>query len=130
MDARPRRLASTVTESAIPARAGAYAFYRDGDRAYVGKAGELRGRIWKCHLRKGAAMTNSALRRNVAAELGIATAADIKAGRYRPTAADAARVTAAVAELELAWIECASAADAEALESRLKAEYMPPLTKR
>jgi excinuclease UvrABC nuclease subunit len=131
MDAQPRRLAGTISaEAHIPDRPGVYALYRDGARLYVGKADRLCSRLWRNHLRKSASMTNSALRRNVAEHLGIATAADIKARRYAPSAVDAKRVSDFIAACEVAWIETATSADALALEARLKREHQPPLTKR
>lgn len=60
----------------------------DGRAIYVGKAMNLHGRVWKKHMGLGAVMTGSAFRRNVAAHLGIASAADIKARRYLPTGRD------------------------------------------
>lgn len=108
---------------------GVYALYRDGAAMYVGKATSLRSRLWGCHLRTGKSMTNSAMRRNVAQFLDIASAADIKARRYLPTDDDARRVSDWIRECELAWIECESPADAVALESALKREFKPPLTR-
>ncbi len=75
-------------------------------------------------------MTSSALRRNVAERLGIATAADIKARRYQPTAAEVACVREWLDECEVTWTECMDEPEAVALESGMKAEYRPPLTKR
>lgn len=129
MDARPRREAASLTQADIPSSPGVYALYRDGEAVYVGKATILRSRLWNNHLRKGVSMTNSALRRNVAEFLGLASAADIKAGRYSPTALDARRVSEWIGEAEVAWIECDSVADAVLLEGALKAERKPPLTK-
>jgi hypothetical protein len=75
-------------------------------------------------------MTGSAFRRNIAEHLGIASAANIKTKRYQPTPADAARISAFVASMELAWIECENDAAARELERRLQAEFRPPPTKR
>jgi hypothetical protein len=75
-------------------------------------------------------MTNSALRRNVAELFGIASANDIKEGRYRPTAEDAQRVSDWIRACEIAWIECDSEQAAIDLEDAMKLEWMPPLTKR
>ncbi len=131
MDKRPRHPRTSLTsESRLPADPGVYAIYRDGERLYVGKAGSLRSRLWNNHLRVGVSMTNSAFRRNVAEHLGIATAADIKARRCSPTAVDAKRIGEFVETTKFAWIVCESEADAVALETRLKAEFKPPLTKR
>ena len=129
MNAGPRALVADLTEADIPTEPGVYAFYRDGVPLYVGKAASLRARLWTNHLRRGASMTNSAFRRNVAAELGIASAADIKARRYTTTPADAGAVSAWIGACELAWLECASELDAVLLETALKAEAKPRLTK-
>jgi hypothetical protein len=127
---RPRLDVSHISQLDLPVAPGVYAFYRDGQPVYVGKATSLRARVWTNHLRRGASMTNSAFRRNVAAFLGIASPADIKARRYQPSADDAARVWAWVTDCEIAWIESATELEAVLLEEALKAESMPPLTKR
>jgi excinuclease UvrABC nuclease subunit len=108
---------------------GVYAFYRNGEAVYVGKASSLRARLWADHLRRGASMTNSAFRRNVAHELGIATAADIKARRYLTSTDDAARVSDWIGACEVAWIECGSEPEAVALETAMKIELKPRLTR-
>jgi excinuclease UvrABC nuclease subunit len=130
MDARPRRPAPSLAEAEIPVSAGVYAFYREGERLYVGKTTSLRQRLWGNHLRRGTSMTDSAFRRNVCQHLGIATAADIKARRYLPTDDDAGQAWEFVAGTEVAWIECTNEPAAVALETRLKSEHRPPLTKK
>lgn len=75
-------------------------------------------------------MTGSALRRNIAEHLKIASSADIKARRYRPTADEIAAVRLWLDGCEVAWIERVSQQAAEQHEGALKAEYMPLLTKR
>jgi hypothetical protein len=75
-------------------------------------------------------MTGSALRRNVAELLGIASARDIKQRLFEPTPEDAARVVAWIDECEITWIACADSVEASNLERALKAEWKPPLTKR
>lgn len=130
MDARPRHSLRTITKLDIPAAPGAYAVYRDGERMYIGKAKSLVRRIGNNHNGKGAAMTGSALRRNVAEHLGIATAADIKARRCLVTPEQQALVREWLDACEIAWIECSTEADALQLEAQLKVEFRPPLTKR
>jgi hypothetical protein len=131
MNDRPRRpLASVMARGDLSSEPGVYALYRDGAAVYVGKAKLLSGRLWQNHLRRGASLTNSALRRNVAEVLGIASAADIKARRYLPTKAEALHVADWIRACDVAWIECATEADAEDLERAMKREWMPPLTKR
>ena len=131
MDARPRRRVGSLTDKAdIPTSPGVYAFYLGDERKYVGKATGLQSRVWGNHLRKGGSMTSSALRRNVAEHLGIAPANDIKTRRYTPRTDEVLRVNAFTSDLDVAWIECKSVPAAEKLESDLKRQYLPPLTKR
>jgi excinuclease UvrABC nuclease subunit len=127
MNARERRCVNGITLASTPLAPGVYAFYRDGDAVYVGKATNLRSRLWTCHLRTTASMTNSALRRNFAQHLGIATATDIKARRHTPTLEDARRVTAWIREWELAWLEFETEAEAVVLETELTRERSPTL---
>jgi hypothetical protein len=130
MHARPRFEGTSLTRAGISPRPGVYALYKDGQAVYVGKAKGLDGRLWSQHFRQGRSMTNSALRRNVAETLGIASSADIKARRYRPTAEDASRVSEWIRAAEIAWIECESEGAAIELEDAMKVEWTPPLTKR
>ena len=110
--------------------AGVYAFYRQKEPVYVGKGSSLRQRIWKNHCGRGAVLTGSALRRNIAEHLRIASSADIKARRYQPTPDEVSAVRDWLVSCEVAWIECESEEAAEQLEAKFKAEYMPPLTKQ
>ncbi len=75
-------------------------------------------------------MGTSAMRRNVAEHLGIATAKDIKDGIYKVTEAEASRVRRWLDGCEIVWRECETEAAAKRLETAMKAEYLPPLTKR
>jgi hypothetical protein len=130
MNAEPRRAFGDLTKREIPEDPGVYALYRDDAPQYVGKAKSLQGRLWKNHCRRGVSMTNSALRRNVAELLGIASADDIKTGRYRTTEANAESVSAWLSSCEVTWITCDSEAAAIELEKAMKREWRPPLTKR
>jgi len=114
----------------IPASSGVYALYCEGARAYVGKGASLRSRIWENHSRRGVSMTNSALRRNIAEHLGVATSAEIKSRRYMPSPADASAVRSWLDQCKIAWIECETEASALSLEDKLKREHLPFLTKR
>jgi excinuclease UvrABC nuclease subunit len=129
MDKADRISVSELRKRDIPTSPGVYALYRDAERLYVGKATSLQGRVGGQHGGKGASMTNSALRRNVCQLLGIASAADIKARRYRTTSTDAARVSEWLQGCAFAWIECGSPAEALALETRMRAEFKPPLNR-
>ena len=130
MNARPRQRAAVVTEKSIPIGFGVYSWNRDSIPIYVGKASSLSSRLWGNHLRQGQSMTNSAFRRNVAEELGIAAANAIKEGEYVPSAEDVRRVNEWVRGCEIAWIECESHDAAVQLEKDMKREWLPPLTKR
>jgi excinuclease UvrABC nuclease subunit len=130
MNEQPQRPLASLTRRDLPQNPGVYALYRAGLPQYVGKAKSLSGRFWSNHMGRGASMTNSALRRNTAELLGIARAADIKARRYRTTAEDAERITEWLRSCDVAWVECASEADALDLEKAMKREWLPPLTKR
>jgi hypothetical protein len=130
MHRRKRVAMVALTKAGIPTSAGVYSLYRKGMPMYVGKAKCLRDRVWKNHSGRGRGMGTSAMRRNVAEHLGIAKAADIKEGRYRITAEEAARVRAWLDGCEIAWRECADEDAAKTLETDMKAEYLPPLTKR
>ena len=114
----------------IPESPGVYAFYRRKERVYIGQGDSLRQRIWQNHCGRGAVMTNSALRRNIAEHLGIASSADIKARRYEPTPDEVSAVRDWLDRCAVAWVECDPEEAAEQLEAKFKAEYMPLLTKR
>jgi excinuclease UvrABC nuclease subunit len=130
MQLMPRRSLAELTKADLPLDAGVYAIYREGEPIYVGKASCLQNRVWKNHSGRGQVMTGSAFRRNVAEQLGIASAGDIKARRYQPTPGELAQIRAWIDACEVAWVTCASESEAVALEDRMKDEWMPPLTKR
>lgn len=130
MDTRPRISMCELTASELPDTPGVYALYRGDERMYVGKADCLRDRVWKNHSGRGAVMTSSAMRRNVAEHLGIATAADIAARRYQPNAAEVQLVREWLDGCHIAWLECESKSAAKVLEDDFKVEHKPPLTKQ
>jgi predicted GIY-YIG superfamily endonuclease len=130
MDSQSRYSMTALSREQLPITAGVYALYREGERQYVGKAACLRDRVWGNHSGRGASMTNSAMRRNIAEHLGIATAADIKARRHQPTEAEAQRVRTWLDGCEIAWRTCPDEAAAVALETAMKREARPPLTRR
>jgi hypothetical protein len=130
MHERPRYPAATLEKKDIPLGPGAYAWYERGRVVYVGKGDNLQRRIWRCHLGRGADMGNSALRRNVAEDLGFGSAAAIKEKACQLTADQVAEVNARVRTWSVAWILCATSQEALLLEDQLKSEWLPPLTKR
>jgi hypothetical protein len=129
MNARPRIPMASLRADDLP---DDYALYRDGEPMYVGLAEKqsLRGRFWGSHRGRGVSMTGSALRRNVAECLGIASARAIKKREYRPTPEDARRVAEWIDGCEVAWIACATPKDAKNLERDMKDEAKPSLTQR
>ncbi len=120
---------ASLQKADIPLSPGVYAVYRRGKRMYVGKAKCLQERVWKNHSGRGLGMGTSALRRNVAEHLGIAKAKDIKEGHHRITEEQAKRVRKWLDGCEIAWRECADHGAAKDLETAMKAEHKPPLTK-
>lgn len=130
MGRRRRRSMSSLKKEDIPLDPGVYALYRSGEPMYVGKAKSLQGRVWKNHSGRGRGMGTSAMRRNVAEYLGIATATEIKEGLFRLSADEAGRVCTWLDRCEIAWRKCDTEAAAVVLEKAMKKEHMPPLTKR
>ena len=130
LDAQPRHTARELKAGSIPFSPGVYAWYQGDEAIYVGKANELRRRIWRDHLGRSRGMTGSAFRRNVADHLGIASASDIKAGVYKLSDEELSRVREFIEASDAAWLETPTSEEAIALETALKAEWLPPLTRR
>ncbi len=114
----------------MPEGPGVYAWYRGGDRMYVGKADSLRDRVWGNHLGRGRGLASSAFRRNVAEHLGVGSAAAIKAGDVVLSEKQLDQVRQWIMGCEVAWLTCSTADEAVSLEASLKLEFKPPLTKR
>lgn len=129
MHEQPRRSPHELVKADIPTDPGVYAWYGDGAAIYVGKADSLQQRLWGNHLGRGRVMTGSAFRRNVAQHLGIATAHTIKTKAYQPTADEVAAVRAFIESCEVAWRTCETKGAAVDLETDMKREWMPPLTR-
>lgn len=130
MDAAPCRDFGGLCRDDVPPAPGVYALYRDGRRVYLGKAADLRDRVWGNHSRRGQSLAASALRRNVAELLGFGYSADIKARRVRPSSNEVDAVRRWLDGCGVAWLECEDELAAVTLESALKEEFRPPLTKR
>lgn len=130
MDARPRRLMANLRKVNIPESPGVYAVYRDGERMYVGKANCLRNRVWKDHWGLGKCLTGSALRRNVAEHLDIASSADIKARRYQLTAEEVAAVRLWLDGCDIAWIKRNTEVAAERLEAHSSPHFLKQKNRR
>ncbi len=129
MDSAARRMGCIMTRDVVPDEPGAYAWYRDGKRMYVGKAESLRDRVWGNHLGQSKAPTGSAFRRNVAEHLGYGTSAAIKSREVELSTSQLAELRAWIEGCEVAWLTCATKEEAIELEAKLKAEFKPPLTK-
>lgn len=133
MNSRPRITLTVLQRSDLPhPDPGVYALYRDGTPVYVGLAERqsLRERFWGNHRGRGPSMTGSALRRNVAEHLKIASAADLKARRHIPSTSEVQRVNAWIDQCSMTWISCTTPAKAKQLEANMKTEFLPALTKR
>lgn len=133
MHAQPRRAAASLTGTDVPKRPGVYAWYRDDQPIYSGRAlgvDGLHGRVWKNHLRTGTDLSRSSFRRNVCEHLGIAPTIKTTIRPTLMTAAELGPLNRWIRECEVAWIECETSADAEALEKALHAEWLPPLSRR
>jgi hypothetical protein len=128
---QPRLSASSITRSEIPTSPGVYAWFRGGEPVYVGRAkakGGLRRRLAGNHLKVGPDLSKSAFRRNVCESLGVA---DTSITRVQPLTPDQTEIVNAwIADCEIAWIECPTPDEAADLETDLKNEWKPPLTKR
>jgi hypothetical protein len=129
--AAPRIRSSLLESKSIPTSSGVYIWLRDGEPIYIGEAKGKRGLRQRLgnHRSKRADFSSSTLRASVAvAQLGMTR----HHARQRPsliTGADAEVVTRWLSECEVAWIECASAGEAHALEAALRTEWLPPLNR-
>lgn len=123
---RPRRLARHVDRRDIPAGPGVYAWFRDGDCVYLGKASSLRSRL-NTHLGTSLDLSRSTLRSWIAVrELGL----DRAHTRHRPTRMTSDQVAVVndwIGACDLAWVETATKEEAAALESRLLGAWRPPI---
>lgn len=133
MHGQRRRRAADLLKLDVPTAPGVYAWYRDGEAIYsgraIGKAG-LQGRIWGNHLKTGADLSRSSFRRNVCERLGIAPTSRTMIRPTVMTPADVAPVNAWIRECWLAWIAFDVDAEAADFEKALHAEWVPPLSKR
>lgn len=133
MNIQPRHAAGQLSRRDVPTAPGVYAWYRDGKPIYSGRAIGKRGlqeRIWGNHLKTGHDLSRSSFRRNVCEHLGIAPTSKTTIRPTVMTAADVEPLNRWIGGCEVAWIECDSPSEAETLERRLHAEWMPPLSRR
>lgn len=133
MDGQPRRRATELERQDVPEVPGVYAWYRDGEAVYSGRAvgaDGLRGRIWRYHLKTGNDLSRSSFRRNVCEYLGIAPTSRTTLRPTVMTEEDVAPVNAWIHECDVAWIECQTDEEAVRLEKALHREWLPPLSRR
>ena len=123
---QPRRPASELRRTDIPDRPGVYAWFRDGECAYLGKASDLRSRL-STHLGQSLDLSRSTLRSWVAVRvLGVTR----EYTRRRPTvmsSSEVAEVTNWIRGCDLAWVTTDSKENAARLESRLLTAWRPPI---
>jgi hypothetical protein len=133
MDRQLRRAARDLSRREVPTSPGVYAWYRDGEAVYAGRAvgaDGLRERVWSTHLKRGTDLSRSSFRRNVCELLGVAPTATTRIRPSVMTVEDVEPVNRWIRECAVTWIECTSVADATRLEKELLAEWMPPLSRR
>ena len=130
VDALPRHNPASLSKADIPVSSGVYAWYRNGQAIYVGKATSLRSRTWSQHLGGSRSLHTSAFRRNVAEHLGCGAAKDIYLGLVRLDEGQLRAVRDWIQGCQVSWSECSSHSEAVELEASLKAEFLPVLTKR
>lgn len=103
----PARPGSSLTSADVPQSLGVYAWYRDGQPIYAGRALGAKGlndRVWRNHLATGPDLSRSSFRRNVREHLGIA---GTTVSRIRPTRLstdDVQPINVWIRECEVAWI--------------------------
>jgi hypothetical protein len=129
MDAQPRHPVGDLRKRDVPDGPGVYAWYRDGEAVYDGKATCLRKRVSGRHLGRGRVMSGSAFRRNVPQHLGIATSNDIYTGGYTPTEHDVVAVQTFVDGCDVSWVTTATESAAAHRERDMKREWMPLFTR-
>lgn len=123
-----RRRAGDLPLADAPREPGVYAWFRDGQCVYVGKASDLRQRLGT-HLRTSIDLSRSTLRATVAErELGVSRTT----ARARPsvmTPEQVAVVNRWLADCDIAWITCPSPLAAAELERHLRRGRLPVLNR-
>ena len=124
--AHPRHAARLLQIRSIPDGPGVYAWFREGDCVYVGKASNLRMRL-RAHLATSLDLSRSTLRSWVAVrELGLPR----EYTRRRPTAMTAVQVAVVndwLSRCELTWVPTRSKDEADFLEASLLGSWRPPI---
>lgn len=126
----PSRPVRTLERAQVPDLPGVYLWRRSGEVVYVGTASSLRARLWGKHLGAGTSLAGSSLRRNVC-DLLFAIPPSVTGNPRREKVAkpQAEAIREWLLSCDLAWQVCATAAEAGALESRLRAAHKPLLNR-
>ena len=96
----------------------------------VGMATSLRARAWSEHLGAGVSLSGSSLRRNVCQLLfGIPPNITGRPTRQKVTTEQAAAIRDWLLACELSWLPRATVLEADQLERRRRATYLPELNR-
>ncbi len=127
----PRFESRLLSSASIPTSRGIYIWFHEGKPVYIGEAKGKRGLRQRlgAHRATTTDLSRSTLRASVAvAQLGVTR----QVARQRPSAMTVSQVSVVndwLGGCEIGWIECASASEAHALETALRAEWLPPLNR-
>ncbi len=119
--AAPRTPLAELDRGALPASPGLFLLFREAQLVHTGVSASLPTTLAQLFATQGPASL-SPLRRSVAGYLGLASAREIAASRYRPTSADHARISEWLKRCSIVWTACANEAEVIRLESRLRNE--------
>jgi len=119
-----------LARAQVPDEPGVYLWRHQGHAVYVGMATSLRGRAWSKHLGAGLSLSGSSLRRNVC-ELLFDIPPNITGRpiKQKVTIEQAGAIRDWLLACELSWLPCATADEADQLERRLRATFLPPLNR-
>ena len=119
-----------LARAQVPDEPGVYLCRHEGQAVYVGMATSLRGRAWSKHLGAGVSLSGSSLRRNVCELLfGIPPNITGRPTKQRVTTEQAAAIRDWLLACELWWLPRATVLEADQLERRLRAAYLPALNR-
>ena len=119
-----------LARAQVPDEPGVYLWRHEGQAVYVGMATSLRGRAWSKHLGAGVSLSGSSLRRNVCELLfGIPPNITGRPTKQKVTPDQAAAIRDWLLACDLSWQPCASVHEADELERRLRAAFLPQLNR-
>lgn len=128
--AAPTTPARELARVHLPDEPGVYLWRRQGTVVYVGMATSLRSRAWGKHLGAGVSLSGSSLRRNVCELLfGIPPNITGRPTKQKVTPDQAAAIRDWLLACDLSWQPCASVHEADELERRLRAAFLPQLNR-